>query len=122
MVMRITFVSLGAALALVSFSCGSGTPPATAACQQRDSVDCDKAYSCVAAPDRNAAFVGEYGESLAACKSTMIAADCARKCTKYDATKAATCLSKLEAFSCADFLDPNVPTPVECDQACGTTQ
>jgi hypothetical protein len=110
------------ALVLLPFSCGGSGGGANAACHQQDNQACDKAYNCVAAADRDTAFTDQYGTSPAECKGANADADCkdaATLCPKLNATLAATCLSKVGAFTCAQFLDPATPQPAECGQMCG---
>ena len=111
------------ALVLSSLSCGGGGGPVEA-CHAQNSLACDKLFKCTTPADRDATFVSTFGSTPAECKTkgNTQCTDAVAQCPMFNSAKATSCNAAITAQSCPDFLDPNVPTPADCDLICGPTQ
>jgi hypothetical protein len=98
---------------------GTASADVTTFCHQTDDQLCDQVFTCIPVADRDDSFTAAFGATVADCKGTIVASDCATaaaQCPNYDQTFATACLQKTAAETCDDVLAGN--SPAECDFVC----
>jgi hypothetical protein len=94
-----------------------------AACQEQNAAVCTRVFACTPAANRDAAFLASFGPTVAECEANLnvACANASSTCPTYNSALAATCISKINATTCATVMDPNAAFPVECGLVCSGT-
>jgi hypothetical protein len=91
-------------------------------CKMTFDAICVRMFQCVPAAMQDATFTGNFGTSVASCK-TMYEAVCinpATNCPTYNATLGASCVSTVSSEPCASLVFSGEPVlPDSCSAACG---
>jgi hypothetical protein len=97
---------------------------AVAYCRDTVQEACNRAFGCSAPVDRGPDFTARYGSTVEECPTVLGNCELARTtCPKFDAERAAACLSQFRTEDCADAVanDPNGPVvalPYICMLVC----